>query len=587
MSAPGLAAFALGLGLVALLVRHRPTIPWLAGVIGFGLLFVACWILPAGEVATIGGETFVTTGYLRLFLALLAICGAALTLVAWAAALTRALPGLTLVWFAAAASALAATSPVPAILILTGGSIVPVLAGVPAGAAHDVVVLGRGVRAVVVSGVLALLALPAASLAVAGLAILGSDAASATGSDLAAGGLGLALLATAAALALRSGAVPLHGWQGRLSEALDAPAIPIIFAWGPAAFAIVLLAWSGQALNVPGQPLVLERLVVNAVAIASLILGAMAALLHDDLEHVVGYSLVSDAGILLLALTAQPEAGWAASRTWILAYVVTKSAFAGWATATELAYGTRRISDLGGWARRSPLLAGALLVIGVTAVGLPGLTAFEARSELIDLALDSPLDVLARLGIVASAAYFLRLLVTGFSPASSAVALATDLWPAWPGAAARVVSVGAVRQVPAAVRRNRRPASAAGILAVALLGLAVAAGAFRGSALAALPGPVPSTPPGGTSGPFSSRPPSAPGALPGGSPGQLPDAATPTPSPAVVGSPPAGGSPAVGATPPALATSPAGATPPAASGPTGAPLPTPVAPPQSSATPPG
>jgi NADH:ubiquinone oxidoreductase subunit 2 (subunit N) len=538
MSAPGLAALAFGLGVVALLLRHRPTLPWLVGVVGFGLVFLASWTLPVGLRTAVGGETFATTGYLRLFIALLAITGGVLTLVAWAAALTRALPGLALVWVAAAAGGLAVADPLTAILILTTGSLVPVLAGVPPGGAHDAGILGRGVRAVVVSGLLAALALPLAVLAATVLAAT-PDGRSESAAAAAAGTFGVALLCSAGGLALRSGAVPLHGWLGRLSEALDAPAIPVIFAWGPAAFAIVLLGWSDGTL-LPEQPLVLERLVIHAVALASLVLGSVAALLHDDLEHVVGYSLVSDAGVLLLAVTVLDPAGWGAARTWILAYVVAKSAFAGWATALGLAYGTRRISDLGGWARRSPLLAGSLVVIGVTAVGVPGLAAFEARSRLVDLALDGPLNLVARLGVLASAGYFARLLVSGFSPPSARVALAVDLQPAWPGGGPDRVSGDVVRQVPGAIRQNRRPAAALAIFGLALLGLAVASGAFRGPALAAQPGPAASAAPSPGASPSPS---SSPAAAPSRSPLVVP---TPTLLP---GSSVPGG-PTPGATPP-------------------------------------
>jgi NADH-quinone oxidoreductase subunit N len=486
VSVPGLAVLSFALGVLALLVRHRPTVPWVVGVAGLGLAFVAAWRMPIGLEAAIGGEVFVTTGYLRLYLMLLAISGGVLTLVAWAAAMTRALPGVALIWFAAAATSLAVVDPLPAILMLTIGSIVPVLAGVPQGERIDAVVLGRGVRAVVVSGLLASGALALVSLAGGPLGAIPGDE-PAAGPE--AGALGLAVVGAAAALGLRAGSVPLHGWLGRLSEALAAPAIPIIFAWGPATLAIVMLGWSTESLLAASPPLAAERLVIGAIAIASLLLGAVAALLHDDLEHVVGYSIVSDAGVLLLALASLDPAGWAAARAWILAYVVAKSAFAAWATALSLSYGTRRISALSGWARRSPLLAGSLVVIALTAVGLPGLPAIDARARLVGLAVEPPFDLLASIGILASAAYFGRLLVAGFARPSAAVALAVDLQPAWTGALPARLSPELLGLMAVGLRRNRRPAAALAVFGLSLLGLAVAGGAFRGPALAAQAGP--------------------------------------------------------------------------------------------------
>ena len=83
----------------------------------------------------------------------------------------------------------------------------------------------------------------------------------------------------------------------------------------------------------------------------------MAALVQDDLEHVVGYSIVGDAGVVLLALAVLDPAGWAPARIWILAFIVTRSAFAAWAGGIRAVFRSGRIDDLRGWAIRSPILA--------------------------------------------------------------------------------------------------------------------------------------------------------------------------------------------------------------------------------------
>jgi NADH:ubiquinone oxidoreductase subunit 2 (subunit N) len=281
----------------------------------------------------------------------------------------------------------------------------------------------------------------------------------------------------------------VHRWVGRLTDSLATPALPVILAWGPAAFAIVLLGWSTDALAAGANTdaLMVERLLVGGVGLASLILGAAAALLHDDLAHVVAYSLVSDAGVLLLAFASLDAAAWAPTRSWILAYVVVRTAFAGWAASVMLAYGTRRIPTLRGWARRSPLLAGGLVVVAVATVGLPGMAVFDARFRIIELALPGPFDLLAWVGIVVSVGYFGRLLANGVRRPSTEVQQAVGVVPIWPrGRPSRNLS--ALRsQLSTAIRLNFGPLAAMTVLGLALLGLAVAAGAFDGPALAAEP----------------------------------------------------------------------------------------------------
>ena len=106
----------------------------------------------------------------------------------------------------------------------------------------------------------------------------------------------------------------------------------------------------------------------------------------------MGYATVQDAGVVILAFAVLDPAVWAPSRTAILVLLAVRTAFAAWAVAVRARYGTRRISELRGWAFRSPLLVVALVAIGVASVGWPGFLAFDARARVINLALDGPLQ---------------------------------------------------------------------------------------------------------------------------------------------------------------------------------------------------
>ena len=200
--------------------------------------------------------------------------------------------------------------------------------------------------------------------------------------------LGLAFLAAALAVALRAGAIPVHRWASRLGERLPILALPVTFAWGPAVLAVVVLGWVDEGVVALGQPLAFERAAIAAIAVISIMFGAIAAFLHDDLDRVVAYSLTTDSGVMLLALAAGTPDAWAPVRIWVLAYIVAKSAFAGWVATVRASFGTGSVPRLAGWARRSPLLAAGLVLVMITSIGLPGLAAFDARSRLIEIALD-------------------------------------------------------------------------------------------------------------------------------------------------------------------------------------------------------
>jgi NADH:ubiquinone oxidoreductase subunit 2 (subunit N) len=224
---------------------------------------------------------------------------------------------------------------------------------------------------------------------------------------------GLAYLAFALAVAVRFGAIPFHVWAARLTESVPETALPIVTAWGPAAFAVVALGWADASIAPLLVEMDAERSIVLVLGIASIALAAFAAWIQDDLEHVVGYSIIGDAGVVLLALAALDTEAWEPARLWILSYVVARSAFAGWAAAMRATFFTSRIADLRGWALRSPVLTLAFGAIVVAGVGLPGLAAFDARARLVDIAVGEPFHAIVLLATFAPLAYYGRLLAIG------------------------------------------------------------------------------------------------------------------------------------------------------------------------------
>src|SRR6185369_9972619 len=64
--------------------------------------------------------------------------------------------------------------------------------------------------------------------------------------------------------------------------------------------------------------------------------GMVAAAIQDDLEHVVGYTIIADAGIAILGLAALSPEAWSPAREWILVFVTVRSALAAWAVARRV-----------------------------------------------------------------------------------------------------------------------------------------------------------------------------------------------------------------------------------------------------------
>jgi NADH:ubiquinone oxidoreductase subunit 2 (subunit N) len=214
--------------------------------------------------------------------------------------------------------------------------------------------------------------------------------------------------------------------------------------------------------------------VLALVAVASIVLATIAAWLHDDLEHVVGYSIVGDAGVVILALATLDTEAWAPARTWILAFVVARSAFAAWAAAVRATFWTGRMDDLRGWAIRAPLLAVALALVIIASVGFPGLAAFEARASIVGIALDGPFETFVLGAVLAPLAYYVRLLAIGVQRPDRPSSGRSSWRPQ-----ARALDVTALRAWSIEIGRlNRAPAAAVIALSLGLFALAISAGAF-------------------------------------------------------------------------------------------------------------
>jgi NADH:ubiquinone oxidoreductase subunit 2 (subunit N) len=320
----------------------------------------------------------------------------------------------------------------------------------------------------------------AGTMAIAATAWIGRDL-----TDLAAQPVvfALAYLAFAIAVAIRFGAIPAHTWAARLTDTVPESSLPLVTAWAPAAFAIVALAWADSSIAPLGADVDLGavRGLVLAIATASIVLASLAAFIQDDIEHVVGYAIIGDAGVVLLAIAALDPEAWAPARIWILVFVVARSAFAAWAAATRATFLTGRVADLRGWAVRSPALAAVLGLVIVASIGIPGLAAFDARGAIVGLAIDGPIGALVLLGTLSPLAYYGRLLVVGAArPAGGGGSRV-----AWRPVVSPIDLTDFRRWLGRTWSDNLTLTATAGAALLAILALAVSSGAFGASGAAA------------------------------------------------------------------------------------------------------
>jgi formate hydrogenlyase subunit 3/multisubunit Na+/H+ antiporter MnhD subunit len=491
-------------GTASLLVRAQRGWSTLIAVVGLLLMAVAAAGIGSTATIQIGGTVLAGTEWLRLYALLGSFVGLLLVAIDVSAVHEPDVPGVVVLGLGAAVLALAIPDPGVAVVAATAGGLAGILVAAPIGAAARAAFVGvRELRALAVAGSLAI-------VATAWLARPLDDLSAAPAA------FGLAYLAFAIAVAIRFGAIPFHLWAARVADAAPGIALPLLMAWGPAAFAAVALTWIDQSVAPLVLPLGTERALIAAIGAVSVVLGILAAWIQDDLEHIVGYTIAADAGFVVLSLGVLAPEVWEPARTWLLIFVVGRSAFAAWAVAVHGGFGTRRLPDLEGWVRRAPLLGLALAVIAIAGIGWPGLVIWETRGSLAGLALPEPLAGIVTIAPVASLAIYARILLIGLKPAGSAVQGGRGDRPGWPAPLPRrpMVGRGTVERafersahaatatldvlwvLPAAARQNRMPLASAAVLALAGLAFAVSGGglgvpeAARAVPAIAQPGPA-------------------------------------------------------------------------------------------------
>lgn len=479
MSVVLLAALTIPGGLAALVTLDRPRISLAIGGLTAVLAVIVAASIGAQDAVLLAGTVVAGSDWLRT-VALTWAAGILLIGLADALVGSGGAPlGPSLIGLGTGAVALAVADAGLGFALLTAGALGTGLGslGSMPGARSDAALLGlRILRPLAGAGLLGLAVVawgasavgPFAALDPLGLADPGLEAA-----------IGLGLLTVVAAVAIRMGAIPAHVWAARFAESGPVAAIPATLGWGAAAFALVALAWLDVTVAPASSALSMERGLIGVLAAASVILGGIAATLHDDINHVLGYSIVQDAGIALLAFAVVDPGAAVAGRDWIIGMAAVKTGLAAWVLAAHATFGARRLPDLRGWARSSPILAMAFAAVLIGAVGLPGMATFAARGALIDLTFASPLAALVLLAAFAPLAYLGRILVLGLDRMSPTVLAAETTLPrlrgirpaGWTG-----LSVGgSARAVPDAIRANRFAIAAGSALLVAAIGLGVAA----------------------------------------------------------------------------------------------------------------
>jgi len=228
--------------------------------------------------------------------------------------------------------------------------------------------------------------------------------------------LGIAFLLVG--LGFKVAAAPFHMWTPDVYQGSPTPVTAFMAAaTKAAAFAALLRVFVGsfQLYSVDWRP------IVFGLAVLSLVVGSVAAIVQTDVKRMLAYSSISHAGYVLIAVQAATAKGTSAALFYVLTYaLMTTGAFAVVAVVARQGDDEHDLATYRGLAGRQPLLAGAFTLFLLAQAGVPLTGGFVAKLTVFSAAVDQRQYTLALIGMLAAAIaafVYLRIILTMYAPA--------------------------------------------------------------------------------------------------------------------------------------------------------------------------
>lgn len=224
-------------------------------------------------------------------------------------------------------------------------------------------------------------------------------------------GLLLGLVFIMASLSFKVSAVPFHMWTPDVYQGCPSSVTAFIAAAPKVAAMVVFL----RIMAGPFQLLYGEwQSLIVFISLASMILGAFAALRQKDLKRLLAYSTIGQMGYILMGIAAGNDEGIQAVFVYLLIYLVMIIGIFGCLMCLrgKNIEGVQNIEDLSGISTLHPKISFILAVFMFSMAGIPPLAGFFAKLYVFKAAISAGLFGLAVVGVLTSVVasyYYLKI----------------------------------------------------------------------------------------------------------------------------------------------------------------------------------
>jgi len=224
-------------------------------------------------------------------------------------------------------------------------------------------------------------------------------------------GLVFGLVFILVGLAFKISAVPFHMWTPDVYEGAPT-SITAFFAIVPKLAAIALIF---RFCLEPFNDFYFEwTQVIFFLSLASMFLGAIAAIAQKNIKRLLAYSSIGHVGYVLIALVAASDQGIRSASIYMFIYLIMNiSVFAILLSLKKSDKYVEQIDELSGLSKSNPTVSACLAIIMLSMAGIPPFIGFFGKFYIFIAAIESQQYILAILGVLASvisAFYYLRII---------------------------------------------------------------------------------------------------------------------------------------------------------------------------------
>ena len=212
-------------------------------------------------------------------------------------------------------------------------------------------------------------------------------------------------------ISFKVSAVPFHMWAPDVYQG-SPTSVTSFFSVVPKVAGIIIFI---KFMYLPFSALVSEwQYILVFMSIASMILGAVAAISQNNIKRLMAYSSIGHIGYAIAGIAAGTENGFKSTLVYISIYIVMNiGAFACILLMKRGGKYVEDIEELSGISKNHPLVSLGLLIILFSLAGIPPLAGFFAKFYIFMAVVESEMYTLAIVGLVTtvlSAFYYIRII---------------------------------------------------------------------------------------------------------------------------------------------------------------------------------